>query len=209
VLFELEALDVVVGQPQGPDKRNRQDANDHLHVQPAAERVSCDHESTGCSDQAQEQDHVAVDAVEQDDLVADGGHELEACEEPRGEDSSQVHDDSRLFDGTFVVVIAVEALCVFAAEDAVVAEVLEPREGEAHHGAGEDEEESEVVALGEADGVVELAHHLDEGICRRSDGCCCHFGRWVSRLTPCCTDYRGCQSANWSAGGLTKVGCRK
>lgn len=62
-----------------------------------------------------------------------------------------------------------------AAEDAVIVEVLEVGEGEPHQGAGEDEEEDKVVALGEADGVVDFAGRGHETVGWRS-GWLHHFG---------------------------------
>lgn len=41
---------------------------------------------------------------------------------------------------------------------------MEACEDEAEKGAGEDEEEDEVVAFLEADGVVDLSHEADEGV---------------------------------------------
>lgn len=55
---------------------------------------------------------------------------------------------------------------VGGAEDAVEVEVHEAREAEAEHGAREDEPQDEIVPVGKADGVVELAHGSDEAVSR-------------------------------------------
>ena len=178
VLLELEALDVDVGQAQGPDEHDCHNAGCDLHIECSAEGIFCDDERARCPDETQKQNKVAVEAVEQDDLVADGGHELEAGEEAGGQDGAKVDDDAGPFDGVFFVVVAVELGVTLAAKYAVVADVLEPRQGEAEHGTGKDEEEDEVVAFGEPDRVVYFSHHPDEGICWWAAGCCCHFGRW-------------------------------
>lgn len=56
------------------------------------------------------------------------------------------------------------AIAGFPTEDAVVVEELEARESESRQSSGENEEEDEVVPLGEADGIVDLAGSCHESV---------------------------------------------
>ena len=54
------------------------------------------------------------------------------------------------------------------AEDAVNVEVHEAGECETEEGAGHDEEENEVVAAVEVEGMIDLSHHTHEAVGRQA-----------------------------------------
>lgn len=165
VLLDLQALDVVVGHGEGADEDDGQEPRRRLRVDGAAGRPARDHQGAHRRGQGQQHDDVAVDAVHQDRPVADGRDELEARQERGRDDGEEVQHHADLHVAALKVVL-------FAAlaplEGAPVVEVGHAGEAEAHEGAAKDEEEDEVVALGEADGVVYLAAKGDEAVGRRS-----------------------------------------
>jgi hypothetical protein len=167
VLLDLQTLDIVPGECQRHNKGDRQNSHAHLNIHPTANRVSCKHESASGRDQAEENDKVAIDAVEQNEGAADYGYKLQAGEQCRRKNASKVYENSCPVNGAFGVVIAVErrfgALRLTAS---VKREVLQPCEGETSHGASKDEEQDEVVAFGKSDWVVHFARDGDESVCR-------------------------------------------
>lgn len=174
MLLDLQALDVDDGQEERRHEHDADGADAHLHVEPAADRVAGHQEGAHGGDDAQQHDEPAVNAVDHDGPVPHRGHELEAREQRGRQDAPQMEDDA---DPVGARPRVVEALArqgargpLVAAEDAPDVEVLEAGEGEAEEGPEEDEPQHKVVALGEADGVVDFAGSCHKGVGCRSVG---------------------------------------
>lgn len=96
------------------------------------------------------------------ELASKNRDELETCEQASGYYGGKVEYDAHLVEPWPSVVEALSghgAGCSFSvgvAEHAPEVEVLEPREGESEKRTDEDEEEDEVVRLGETDLFVDF-----------------------------------------------------
>jgi hypothetical protein len=134
--------------------------------------VICDHYDRGLGAEQEGEYDVAGNVVVEEKFVADDWDELEDCEEPGGEDGGEVHNDTNVGDTERAVPVAFAGGGAIAtgrvgiAEYGVEVEIFETGEGEAEEGAIKDEEEDEVVAFGETQGVVNFAHHTYEGVLR-------------------------------------------
>lgn len=95
-------------------------------------------ERSSVADQAQQQDDVPIEAVEQDPFVADDGGELEGHEDAGGEDGGKVDEHAVAVGAAAEVVPVAGDKGEVALEVAVVVEVAQAREGEAEHAACED-----------------------------------------------------------------------
>jgi len=100
--------------------------------------------------------------------VSNRWDKLKADKNASRHDAAQVGDNANLL-MTHSVVVALAGQRMVpttrrATEDAVEVDELEAGQGKSHHGTAENKEENEVVALGEADGVVHLASGGDEAI---------------------------------------------
>lgn len=134
--------------------------------------MSCNHKDSNNTNQRQEDNQVSIQAVDNDDLVSYSRHKLEDGEESSRKNTRQMHDDADILNALEVVVAFTgegTADCGFrVAEDAFDVEEHESGEGESEQGAAKDDEQDEVVALGEADGVVYTADECHEGVGRWS-----------------------------------------
>ena len=63
-----------------------------------------DHECSGVAEEEQEYSGVAVEAVEEEEVVADDGYELESGQEAPWENTDEVEDDADAFAATSVVI---------------------------------------------------------------------------------------------------------
>lgn len=77
VLIDLQHLDVVDGKSEADGGQDEQSANPRLCGHCSTESFAGDHDSTSISDQRQQDDDVAVDAVHESPLLSDGRCELE------------------------------------------------------------------------------------------------------------------------------------
>ena len=84
VLVDLEAFDVVVCEADAGGCENHKHSDSCLGVECAAEGSSGDHEGSDVADEDEEDDGVAVDAVEDEEFVADDGDELPDHQEAGG-----------------------------------------------------------------------------------------------------------------------------
>lgn len=94
MLVDLQALDVVPRQGDARGTDDDQHADAGLRFQAAAERTAADHQCAGIADQDEEDDGVAVEAVEEEKFMPDERDKLEYHEEARGENSPQVEGDA-------------------------------------------------------------------------------------------------------------------
>lgn len=164
MLLNLQPLDVDVGQHHTHHENDAQNAHGELYFQTATKGVSGRHETTHGADEGQDQNGVAVESMDQQGLVPDGRDELKADEKTGGEDGGEVHSKAHLGDAPGRPITLADARV--PAHVAVMIEVLEPGEDEAHHGSSKDKKENKIVAFREPDRVVELPSHCDEGIGR-------------------------------------------
>lgn len=102
--------------------------------------------------------------------MPDDRQELEAGKKRRGNDAVQMHLDAQEQICLAVVRPTFPRDCftlhtiATRAINAVVVEIHEAGKAEAHHRAGRDEPQHEVVALGKPDGIVYLAHCGEEPV---------------------------------------------
>lgn len=171
MLIDPQHLDIHIRNRQRTDKHSPSDTTDHLHGRISTKRLIHNHEHPRGTHKTQRQHRIPIHAVEQQRLVPDDRHELEAHQKGSGQDGPQVHDDADAVSvATFPAVEVAFAWCssfgwvLRVAEDAVDVEVHEAGEREAHEGANGDEEEEEVVPVGEVEGVIYLAEEFDEAI---------------------------------------------
>ena len=76
MLVDLQTLDVVVCQGDADSGDDGQQSDAGLRLDRSTEAAAGDHESAGVGGGDEEDDEVAADAVEEDELVPDDGHEL-------------------------------------------------------------------------------------------------------------------------------------
>lgn len=94
MLINLLALDVDDTEHRRDRRSNREKADKDLRVKQAAEGAVRDHEGTGVGDKEEKADEPAVDAVEEDELVADDGEELKDDQDSRRYNGDEVDLDA-------------------------------------------------------------------------------------------------------------------
>jgi len=126
--------------------------------------MACDHESADITDESENEEEVAVHAVEEKRFVADDGDELEDGEEACRDDGHEVEGDADSVVAGAVVVPFSWRGTFFETAGCGTAdvEVGEAGEGEADHGSAKYEEEREVVAFLETKRSVDFPHSRDE-----------------------------------------------
>ena len=92
MLLDLLSADVDPGEGDGDQAHDDEEADGELDVHCAAKRAAGDHQGAYVGDREEKDDDVAVDAVEDDQFVADDGDKLEDDEERTGEDGGEVED---------------------------------------------------------------------------------------------------------------------
>ena len=134
MLVDLQAFDIIIGHAQARSHNDRKEADAGLCRRCAAKRFSRQHEGARDAEEEEDGDDVAVDAMEEDELVPDDGHELPDHQQSCGYDGSKVHHDAN----TVVSGLVVEpfARCSSACEYSDV-QVLQPSQREAEHGTSE------------------------------------------------------------------------
>lgn len=136
VLVNLQLLDVEPGDEVRRRCGQHHDADDGPRRHVAAKGMRGDDDGSRARDRREQDDEVAVDAVQGHRLMAEGGDELQHDEAARGQDAEEVDLHAELV-GVAQVVVAlaggggVARLRVRGAEDGVVAEVLQARGAEA------------------------------------------------------------------------------
>lgn len=94
MLVDLEALDVVVCEADAGTCNDHEQADSRLSFDCPTEGSSADHEGTGVANEDEEDDNVAVDAVEDEQFVADDRHKLPDHEEASWKDGTEVDGDA-------------------------------------------------------------------------------------------------------------------
>lgn len=138
MLFDLQALYVVVRHGQAERGQNGQSTHAGLRRQRASKRSPADHQGSDVRQDAQQDHDVAVDPVEQERLEPDDGHELPDHEEAHGQGTGQVDGDAYA-----VVAILVPVPLEWGGlvgELAGHVQVLRPCEEEAEHCSREDDD---------------------------------------------------------------------
>lgn len=180
MLFQLQSLDVVNGQCNAANKHDGQCSKRSLDVETASEGNTSDHESTHSASQTQQAHDISIYPMEQQSFIPYDGYKLKASQKARRDDGVQVHPDPHLTICLRRVGVALSRgrLSVDGlTEDAMVVKQHEASETKAHEGTEADEPEDEVVAFGEADGVVDVSHEGDEAIGGGLGGCSGHLGK--------------------------------
>lgn len=77
MLVDLQTLDVVVSHADADCDDDGQKPDTGLRLDGTTESAAGDHERAGVGGEDEEDDDVAVDAMEDEEFVADGGDELE------------------------------------------------------------------------------------------------------------------------------------
>ena len=140
VLLDLQSFDIIISDADTAKEDDECHAEGDLNAHAAAKAMLCYHEDAGHAGERADDDQVAVDAVEEDDFVADDGDELEEGEETGWEDGAEVKEDADAAASILVVEAfagqSIGFVLVCWAEDAVEVEVHESGEGEAQECAG-------------------------------------------------------------------------
>ena len=182
VLVDLQALDVDIGHEHAVNYKHGRQADICLNRKVAPEGMVGDYQSAHEAAKAEENDEVSGNAVPDHDFVTNDRDELKDCQEAGRKDARKVKSNARLGGREVGVPVAlarggtVNALRSrrSIAEDTPNGQVLQASKHKAEESAVEDEEEDEVVALFEADGIVDLASHAHEAVRRRTfDGTHC------------------------------------
>lgn len=80
MLFDLEPLDVDVGDDKAHDRTDANKANEDLDFQTTSKSMSGDHESASNTDEVEEKCSISEDAMNDDPAVSNKGSELEDSE---------------------------------------------------------------------------------------------------------------------------------
>ena len=96
MLVDLQSLDVDPSNQIGQGCADDQYACNHSRGKVASKRVLGDNDSASTGDCGEENDEVTVDAVEEDDLVTNGRHELETDQEACWKDGVKMEHDADL-----------------------------------------------------------------------------------------------------------------
>lgn len=102
VLFDLETLDVVVGQCNADGAHDGENTDAGLSGEGPTESTSNDHDGANVANDDKDDDGVTVDAVEHEDFVADDRKELPGHEKTSGEDCGEVDGDADAVDAIAV-----------------------------------------------------------------------------------------------------------
>lgn len=142
MLVDLEALDVVVCEAYAGCCDDREQADARLGFECATEGSSADHKGAGVGNEDKKDDGVAVDAVQDEQSVADDGNELPDHEEASWQNGAEVEGDADSIRASAVPVPLAGYRTIGEATfgSASDVEVGETRQGEAHHCACEDDD---------------------------------------------------------------------
>jgi hypothetical protein len=170
VLLDLESLDVPESDAFAANENDGSQTDCNLHAQATAKAVLRNHQNAAHAGKRGKDDHVAINAVKEEKLVADNGHELQEGEDTGRKGGAKVKKNANATSSRMVVeALARECIgltLVFRAEDVIDTEVHQTGERETEKCAGGNGPEDEVVALGETDGVVNLPYYDHEAVGR-------------------------------------------
>ena len=94
MLVNLQTFDVVVRHTEGDGCDRRECADGGLGIWRTPYSVSGDHEYAGNAEEEESDDDIAVNPVENEDLMTDDRHELETDQEAGRKYSDEVENDS-------------------------------------------------------------------------------------------------------------------
>jgi hypothetical protein len=94
MLVNLQTFNVVICHTEREGCERRQCANGGLSIRRAAYSVASNHEYADNAEEEESDNDVAIDSVENEDLVADDRYKLEADEEAGRKYSDEVKDDA-------------------------------------------------------------------------------------------------------------------
>lgn len=94
MLVDLEALDVVIREEYTDSCNDHKQADCRLSVDCPTEGSSADHDGTGVGNEDEEDDDVAVDAVDDEQSASDDGDELPDHENSSWQDGADVEGDA-------------------------------------------------------------------------------------------------------------------
>lgn len=104
MLVDLEALDVIVCEAHADSGDDYEHADSRLSIECPTEGSTADHEGTSVGNEDEEDDNVAVDAMEDEQLVSDDGNELPDHEEAGRQDGAEMEGDADSIDACVVPV---------------------------------------------------------------------------------------------------------
>lgn len=150
MLVDLEAFDVVVRKAYAGSCNDHEQADCRLGIECPTEGSSADHDGTGVANEDEEDDHVAVDAVENEQFVSNDGDELPDHEEAGWQDGAEVDGDADpIGAGAEPVPLAgYSTFGIAAFGGARDVEVGETSQSEAHHRTCEDDDWGELAGCG-------------------------------------------------------------
>lgn len=168
MLLNLQPLNVDVGDEHGDEEHDTAQATGGLGAQVATKAAPGHHEDAGNADNGEEEDDVAIDAVEEHGLVADVRGELQDHENAGGQDAGEVQDEADAIRPARLLPVAMAGEDRVDSRVAVAVEIEGGHacQGEAEERAAGDEPQDKVVASLETDGIVHLAEEPHHGVGR-------------------------------------------
>ena len=162
MLINPQSLDVDVSCEQRGQKRNCNHAKPRLGIQATAKSSPRNDQCPGGARNTQQQDDVSVDSMYQDAFVSNGRHELKDDKKPRRKKAGEMEKHAGTVQAKTVVVALARAGSLRGAEASatkciVDVDVHEASKREAHQGTAEEQEEEEIVGLGETKRHVDPA----------------------------------------------------
>lgn len=142
MLIDLKPFDVVIGQGDTGGRDDDEYSDSRLSFERAAEGSSSDHECAHVTDDDEGDDEIAVDAMEDEGLVAYDGYELPDHEKAGRKDGSKVDGDTDAINAAAVPIPLARcgAAGIATAGRAGDIQIREAGEGEADDGSGEDDD---------------------------------------------------------------------
>lgn len=142
MLVDLQPLDIIVRERHRDRSSDDEVSDSGLRGEGSAKGAAGNHGSADVADCDEEEDQVAVDAMEEDGFVADDGEELEDHEDAGRDDGGEVEGDADVVDAVLVPEPFAGDGAGFEGGGGVAADVDigEAGEGEAEHGTAKDED---------------------------------------------------------------------
>lgn len=142
MLVDLQPFDVVVCQRHRDRGSNDEVTNGRLSSKGATKSAAGNYGSANVAEGCEDNDQIAVDTMEEDGFVAYDGEELEDHEDASRDYCGKVESYPNAVDAVLVPEPLAGDSARFEGGGGVAAnvEIREAREGEAEHGAAEDED---------------------------------------------------------------------
>lgn len=168
MLIQPQHLHIDIHNTQSPYKHCTRHSIHCLRRPVSPKGLIRNHKRTRRTDETQYHNLIPVYTMEKYHLVPDDGYKLEAYKEPGGQNGRKMEDDADTVTAATLAGVVVAfagggaAALRGVAEDVVNVEEHEAGEGETHHCTGGDEEEGEVVPVGEVERFVKFGEKGDD-----------------------------------------------